>query len=34
LRNCAGVFALFLVLGAVLVAVDRWSGRVKTAAAT
>jgi hypothetical protein len=28
LRSCAGVFALFLVLGAVLVVVDRWRGRV------
>jgi hypothetical protein len=34
LRNCAGVFAAFLALGAVLVAVDRWSGRVKAAATT
>jgi hypothetical protein len=34
LRNCAGVFALFLALGAVLVAVDRWSARTKAAAAT
>jgi hypothetical protein len=33
LRNCAGVFAAFLALGAVLVAVDRWSGRAKVAAA-
>ena len=33
LRNCAGVFALFLLLGAVLVAIDRWSGRAKQAAA-
>lgn len=34
LRNCAGVFAVFLALGAVLVTVDRWSGRAKAAAAT
>jgi hypothetical protein len=34
LRNCAGVFAAFLALGAVLVAVDRWSGRAKAAATT
>lgn len=33
LRNCAGVFALFLLLGAVLVLVDRCSGRAKQAAA-
>lgn len=26
LRNCAGVFVLFLVLGAVLVLADRWRG--------
>ena len=34
LRNCAGVFAVFLALGAVLAALDRWSGRAKVAAAT
>jgi hypothetical protein len=34
LRNCAGVLAAFLALGAVLVAVDRWSGRAKAATAT
>jgi len=34
LRNCAGVFAVFLVLGAVLVALDRWSGRATAAEAT
>ena len=34
LRDCAGVFAVFLALGAVLVAVDRWSGRAKMVAAT
>jgi hypothetical protein len=28
LRNCTGVFALFLMLGSVLVLVDRWRGRV------
>jgi hypothetical protein len=33
LRNCSGVFALFLLLGAVLVAIDRWSGRAKQVAA-
>lgn len=33
LRNCAGVFALFLLLGAVLVLVDRWSGRANRAVA-
>lgn len=27
LRNCAGVFALFLAGGAVLVLIDRWQGR-------
>ena len=32
-RNCAGVFVLFLALGAVLVAIDRWSGRAKQAVA-
>jgi hypothetical protein len=31
--NCAGVFVLFLALGAVLVAIDRWSGRAKQAVA-
>ncbi|KQY51763.1 Pr6Pr family membrane protein [Lysobacter sp. Root494] len=34
LRNCAGVFVVFLALGAVLVAIDRWSARAKAAAAT
>jgi hypothetical protein len=34
LRNCAGVFAVFPALGTVLVALDRWSGRAKVAAAT
>jgi hypothetical protein len=29
LRNCAGVFALFLLLGSVLVLVDRWRGRAR-----
>lgn len=29
LRNCAGVLALFLLLGSVLVLVDRWRGRVR-----
>lgn len=33
LHNCAGVCALFLALGAVLVAIDRWSGRAKPSAA-
>jgi hypothetical protein len=33
LRNCTGVFALFLVLGAVLVGGDRWRGRVRGAVA-
>lgn len=34
LRNCAGVFAIFLALGAVLVAVDRRSARAKVTATT
>lgn len=29
LRNCLGVFALFLLFGAVLVMVDRWRGRMR-----
>jgi len=29
LRNCAGVFALLLLLGSALVLVDRWRGRMR-----
>jgi len=34
LRNCAGVFALLLLLGSVLMLVDRWRGRARQLLAT
>lgn len=33
LRNCVGVFSVFVLLGAVLVLVDRWRGRLRQAVA-